>query len=62
MLGNPDILRVALMSDSRFDIKFLGMQIMIEELGLTEYEFGKAAPDLTAADLLRDEAPTKASA
>jgi hypothetical protein len=33
-----------------------------EELGLTEYEFGKAAPDLTAADLINDVVPTRATA
>ncbi len=69
----------ALMTDSRWDVKFLGMQIMIEglalecfqqlsdrerkeredwafevSLGLLAYETGRAAPELTATDLLED--------
>ena len=44
----------ALMSDSRWDVKFLGMQILIEGLALLAYEDLPSAPELTADDLLRD--------
>jgi hypothetical protein len=49
----PNLKRIGLISNR--------VRPYYEEIGLLGYEHGKAAPDLTAADLLRDEAPSRSA-